>query len=63
MTIRVPAHIQNIDVQKLAAVMTRAVLNPTIADTRTEREPRLGASWVHWSDTENHPKKVRHPLD
>ena len=63
MTIRVPAQIQHIDAQKLAAVLTRAVLNPTIADDRSDREPRMGSSWVHWSDTQNHPKKVRHPLD
>jgi hypothetical protein len=64
MTIRVPAQIQEIDAQKLAAVLTRAVLNPTIADARSNaHEPKLGTSWVHWSDAQNHPKKARHPLD
>jgi hypothetical protein len=63
MTIRVPAQIQFIDAQRLAAVLTRAVLNPTLADGRTEREVRLGSSWIHWTDTQSQPKKVRHPLD
>ena len=68
MTIRVPAQVQNIDSQKLAAVLTRAVLNPTLADTLADTHvgshgERMGQAWIHWGEAQNQPKKVRHPLD
>ncbi len=64
MTIRVPPQIQALGDEQLAALLTRAVLNPRQDENRAmARSQRMGASWVHWTDSQKRTKKARHPLD
>lgn len=49
MTIRVPRHVQNVDSQRLASVITAALLNPLHADSAApKRTHKPGAHWLLW---------------
>ena len=61
MTIRVRTNdTQTVDAQRLAALLTRSLLNPTRDDAPEAADARVGSGWMRWSDAS---VKTRSPVD
>ena len=58
MTIRVPRQIRPLDQERLASVVTMAVLHPAVDGKPSSAKP--GLAWVHWSETQALPGSVPH---
>ena len=65
MTIRVPSSVKKLDPEKMAAVFTMALVNPSRDDAHGRKADRPGTSWVRWSETHGPTprRKLVHPLD
>ena len=64
MTIRVRDPLSDLDVKRIAAAVTSAVLNPSV-DDMSDASPAnpVGHCWLRWSDVAAKPKPVRERLD
>ncbi len=64
MTIRVRDPLSDLDVQRIAAAVTSAVLNPSVDDAQqAAHADRVGRSWVRWSDVAKKPVPAGKRLD
>ncbi len=55
MTIRVRDQLSELDPQRIAAAITRAVIKPNLDDS-PQRQERAGTHWLNWSETVANPK-------